>query len=212
MHSPEKETNPWLLIPAADYERHMADPEVGQHDFLNDVIKDVLKRHPPKKMLVAGCATGNGFEHIDYNTVEKVVAIDINPEYIEILRRRFVKHLDKIETICSDINECGFHGAAFDLIHCALIFEYLDPEKTLGRLRRWLARDGWMSVVLQMPDPASPLVTDTAYKSLRRLEGFMRLLDPEDLNMIAAANGLNIQESRTCRLLSGKKFYTALYS
>lgn len=204
--------NPWLLIPVEDYERHMADPAVCQLEFLNGVFKKVLKAHPPRKMVVVGCSTGNGFEHIDYDAVEKVVAVDINPEYLAILRGRFEKHLDKIQTICADINDCKLPDSGFDLVHCALIFEYVDPQRTLRQLSRWLVPGGVMSVVLQMPDAAHAAVTDTAYRSLKLLDGFMRLVEPKRFETVAAERGFEVVERKTCRLDSGKEFYVALYA
>ena len=58
-------TNPWLTIPAEDYEAHMASPEVGQLQVLNQLFKMVLEEHRPESLAVLGCSTGNGFEHID---------------------------------------------------------------------------------------------------------------------------------------------------
>lgn len=203
--------NPWLLIPADDYERHMADPGVRQREFLNGVFRGVLKAHPPRRMLVVGCSTGNGFEHIDYDAVEKVVAVDINPEYLAILRGRFEKHLDKIQTVCVDINDCDLPAPDFDLVHCALIFEYVDPDEIVKRLKQWSAPGGIMSVVLQMPDGAHAAVTDTAYQSLKLLDGFMRLVAPEYFEAVAAVSGCEVVERKTCRLDSGKEFYCARY-
>jgi SAM-dependent methyltransferase len=188
----------------------MADPAVRQLEFLNGVFRDVLKARPPRRLLVAGCSTGNGFEHIDYAAVEKVVAIDINPGYLDVLRARFSEHLDKIETICSDVSECDLPDAGFDLVHCALIFEYVDPDKTVKRLRQWLVPGGLMSVVLQMRDVKHTAVTDTAYQSLKRLDGFMKLIAPECFDTIAMSSGFEVTERRTCRLDSGKEFYVAV--
>lgn len=204
--------NPWLLIPADDYERHMAHPHVRQIEFLNGVFKNVLKAHPPRRLLVVGCSTGNGFEHIDYDAVEKVVAVDINPEYLAILRGRFEKHLDKIHTICVDINDWELPDTGFDLIHCALIFEYVDAQRTLRHLSRFIIPGGYLSVVLQMPDAAHAAVTDTAYHSLKLLDGFMRLVAPEYFEAVAAVSGFEVIERRTHRLDSGKEFYVATYA
>jgi len=203
--------NPWLTIPAEDYERHTADPRVRQTEFLNGVFKDLLRSHPAERLLVVGCSTGNGFEHIDFHAVERVVAVDINTEYLAILRGRFEDHLDKIETICADICDCDLPDAGFDLVHCALIFEYVNADSTVGRLSRWLAPGGIMSVVLQLEDSAHAAVTDTAYQSLKHLDGFMELVEPERFDAIAAANGFEIIERRTRRLDSGKEFYVALF-
>jgi hypothetical protein len=45
--------NPWLSIPAADYEAHMASPEVGQLPFLNAVFMETLTKLRPSKGLRA---------------------------------------------------------------------------------------------------------------------------------------------------------------
>ncbi len=203
--------NPWLTIRAEDYERHMADPQVRQTEFLNGVFKGLLRSHPARRLLVVGCSTGNGFEHMDFHAVERVVAVDINPEYLAILRGRFGEHLDKIETICADINDCDRPDGEFDLVHCALIFEYVNADSTVRQLSRWLAPGGIMSVVLQLDDSAHEAVTDTAYQSLKHLEGFMKLVESERFDAIAAANGFEIIERRTRRLDSGKEFYVALF-
>ncbi|MBI5464431.1 MAG: class I SAM-dependent methyltransferase, partial [Ignavibacteriales bacterium] len=140
MNSPHE--NPWLRISAADYEGHMGSPNVGQLTFLNESFKSVLAERKPKSILVVGCTTGNGFEHIDYTVAERIAAVDINDSYLAILRERFGKHGDKIETICSDITSCRFYPESFDLIHCALLYEYVDVEETLAVIADWLTPGG----------------------------------------------------------------------
>ena len=85
--------NPWLTISAEDYEAHMASPEVGQLQVLNQLFKVVLEEHRPESMAVLGCSTGNGFEHIDPSTTRRVVGIDINPSYLAVARKRFLGSL-----------------------------------------------------------------------------------------------------------------------
>jgi hypothetical protein len=55
--------NPWLQIPACDYEAHMALPEVAQAQALSKLMASVMKEYTPQSLAVIGCTTGNGFEH-----------------------------------------------------------------------------------------------------------------------------------------------------
>ena len=56
--------NPWLRIPASDYEAHMALPQVSQTQALNKLMASSLAQYTPRSLAVIGCTTGNGFEHI----------------------------------------------------------------------------------------------------------------------------------------------------
>lgn len=70
--------NPWLAIPEADYVGHMASAEVGQRQALNAIFRQTLARYAPARLLVLGCSTGNGFEHIDPAVTAGVTGIDVN--------------------------------------------------------------------------------------------------------------------------------------
>ena len=70
--------DPWLEIPAGEYEKHMA--QVGQLQVLNEIIGYVLKKYKPKAFALPGCSTGNGLEHVDNRVTQKVHAMDVNPE------------------------------------------------------------------------------------------------------------------------------------
>src|SRR5215212_4712714 len=75
-------TNPWLAISDGDYVGHMSSPEVGQYDALNRIFRDVLVAVRPHSVLLLGCSSGNGLEHVDPCTTTSVVGIDINPSYL----------------------------------------------------------------------------------------------------------------------------------
>jgi len=211
MKSEDSKTNPWLSIPASDYEGHMSSPLVMQLGFLNGLFEKLMKRHRPENLAVAGCTTGNGFEHIDFMITKRVVAIDINPEYLEIVRERYDRGGDMIETICADVNACGLEPGSMDLVHCALLFEYVDPAVTLATVTRWLKPSGLVSVVLQLEDEMHGKVTETTFTSLKRLETIMRLVDPREFGEITAGNGLRPEWKERVSLPNGKRFFVAVY-
>src|ERR1700733_5029312 len=81
-------SNPWLNIPLDDYEGHMSLPEVGQAQMIADELHHAVLRWAPRSIAVIGCAGGNGLERIARGTVERVVAMDVNPDYVERTRAR----------------------------------------------------------------------------------------------------------------------------
>jgi ubiquinone/menaquinone biosynthesis C-methylase UbiE len=68
------------------------------------LFKDILNEYSPESLCVLGCTTGNGFEHIKTKTTNSVVGIDINEEYLRILKERFGEVIPEMVLICSDLN------------------------------------------------------------------------------------------------------------
>ncbi len=198
--------NPWLSIPAADYEAHMAEGSVAQLQALNRIFHGDLLRHRPRALLVAGCATGNGFEHIDPAVTKRVVGIDINPDYLAILRHRHAARLPHLELVEADLVQATVHPAAFDLVHAALVLEYVDVAAAVERLASWVRPGGVLTVVLQEPSAEAPPVSRTAYPSLLALESLQRLVDPAELTARARAHGLVALDSSRVPLPQGKAF------
>ncbi|MBF0499826.1 MAG: class I SAM-dependent methyltransferase [Candidatus Riflebacteria bacterium] len=203
--------NPWLMIPASDYENHMSSPEVQQAQFLSAKLKEVIADVKPDSVLIAGCSTGNGFEHLTNTCVRKVIGVDINRSYLDILRKRFTCRLKDLQLICSNIEECELPKESVDLIHCGLVFEYIEIGKSLEKICSWLSKGGVLSVILQMPSEKHKSVTETKYVSLKGLETIMHLVDPEQFNEAAVNAGYKIGNNKIETLESGKQFYVATY-
>ncbi len=204
-------SNPWLSIPAGDYEAHMASPSVRQLQFLNRVFLEVLTEHSPRSIAVVGCATGNGFEHLARIQAERVVALDINAAYLGLLRNRFAGSVRGLGVVRADAASCEFRPRSFDLVHGALVLEYVDPAIVVEKISRWLRPGGVFTVVLQLPVRGHAVVSETEFASLKRLEGFMTLVDPGDLRSLAARRGMPEVTSREETLESGKSFFVGCY-
>ncbi len=54
--------DPWLDIPLADYEGHMALPYVAQAQLFSGLFAEALQEFSPESVALLGCAGGNGFE------------------------------------------------------------------------------------------------------------------------------------------------------
>jgi SAM-dependent methyltransferase len=203
--------NPWLTIPWQDYEGHMSHPAVKQSQFLSEVFRDAMRRYEPESLVALGCATGNGFENIDPNVSKRVVAVDINPKYLDILQDRFRSLIPNLECICDDVVTCALETEGYDLAHCALIFEYLEPSILIDKIKRWLRQGGVLVVVLQLPSAKSGRVTKTQFKSLKSLETIMRLVEPGYLKRLLDEIGFVEIQAYKETLESMKAFYVGYY-
>jgi SAM-dependent methyltransferase len=204
--------NPWLDIPAADYIGHMSSPDVDQYQVLNRLLRDALWSTRPHCVLVLGCSTGNGFEHVDPAVTSRVVGIDINPAYLQRLAERFPDPPFMLDVRCADLAEYRFDPETFDLVHAALVFEYVEWSRLLPRVAAGLKPTGALNVVLQLPSPEYPAVTPTGFTSLRSLESVFRFVEPAVLVEHAMALGLGLASRRTERLRSEKAFEVCRFS
>ena len=197
--------NPWLEIPAAEYEAHMQQETVGQHQALNAIFAACYEKLQPARLLVLGCSTGNGFEHIDPSVTAHVAAVDINPHYLVDVTMRYTRRLSGLEISCRDLAADGLPDGEFDQVHCALIFEYLDPGQLLQAIAAQLAPGGTVTAVLQVPG-AHPNVSATEYPSLNQLEPVMQLITPAGFCELARPAGLACTQQRGHELPNGKRF------
>ena len=73
-----------------------------------------------------------------------------------ICRQRFFHLGPMLELFCTSASAWRAPPQSFDLIHAALIFEYLHPEPLVAQIAGWLADHGTASVVLQLPGGEGP--------------------------------------------------------
>jgi len=203
--------NPWLRIPAEDYEGHMASPGVQQSQFLRSAFGRVLDTYKPKSLLVLGCATGNGFEHIDHKITKRVTGIDLNREYLKLAESRFQKQLPNLEFYCGDIQDCFFEPSSFELIHAGLFFEYVKPVAVVAKAAKWLSPGGILSVILQLPSKKAGMVSQTSYKTLDLLNSIMSLVCPNELSSICKSWNLLAESEEKVTLETGKEFYIGCF-
>lgn len=198
--------NPWLDIPLADYEGHMALPHVGQAQLLSDVFADALHKYLPGSVAILGCAGGNGLERIDTEKTQRVVCVDINPHYVEQTHTRFGKRVPHLESIVGDIQTDDFAFAPVDLVFAGLFFEHVDVAVALVRIRPMLTQSGVLITAVQLPSAEIPEVTPSSFISLNALSSTMRFVLPESLTRLAVARGYCEITTRTVRATGGKRF------
>jgi len=200
--------NPWTVVPAADYERHMGPDGVDQLAPLSSIFQEVYLAAQPDRVLLLGCATGNGLEHVNPAVTQKVVGVDVNLQYLGIARQRFMHLGTKLELFCSEAEKFRVPPGSFDLIHAALIFEYLHPEVLVRRIAEWIAQGGTCSVVLQLPGGQAPAAPT---KTMQIIEKAMKLVPPEELTRLFEHYGLPRKRTKTVGLAHGKSFWVGLF-
>jgi SAM-dependent methyltransferase len=199
-------SNPWLAIPEADYVGHMSSPAVNQRPVLSRLLGEALESVRPRAVLVRGCSTGNGLEHVDPNVTSRVTVVDLNPAYLRRLGEQFPNPGFSLDIQCADLAEVVLEREAFDLAHAALVLEYVEWRLLLPRVAATLKAGGVLSVVLQLPSASSSAVTPTPFVSLQSLESLFRFVEPAALVDAAAGERLALSSRHTESLLAGKAF------
>lgn len=200
-----------MKIPLRDYEAHMSLPSIAQAQFLADWIGCLTVRLKPRSVAIVGCSGGNGFDRMSPEAVQRVVGIDINPEYIAATRKRFHDRFKRLETLCQDFTDehCSFDPV--DLVLAGLVFEYVDWQLGLSSIRRFVKSDGYLSAVLQLPSVELPAVSPSPFASLNRLNSILNLVSPDEFERRADALGFQAHLSKRRKLSSGKEFHEFLF-
>src|SRR5262249_22274431 len=120
--------NAWLQIPLADYEAHMALPSVGQAQLLATAMCRVTQTFQPRSMAVLGAAGGNGFHLVDPQIVSRIVAIDVNREYLCACTKRRSWRVSQFEAVWHDLSQGPPAIVPVDCVFAGLVLEYLQQE------------------------------------------------------------------------------------
>lgn len=196
--------NPWLEVPLADYEAHMALPQVGQAQMLAETLSSNIEKFAPRSVAILGCAGGNGFEQIPAS-VERVVGIDINPAYIEQAQVRSREWERQPELFVGDVQRDGFAFAPVGLLFAGLLFEYVDVASVLERSRSMLCHGGTLVTVLQLPNEAT--VSPSPYATVGTLASIFSFVPPDEFRQLAGDAGYQPLGAKTVKAKSGKKFH-----
>lgn len=199
-------TNPWLELPLAEYEAHMALPEVAQAVLLASVFGELLEAYAPRSVAILGCAGGNGFERVSPEVTTRIVGVDINPAYISVCGSRFAGRLPGLELYVGDLEKGDLAFAPADLVYAALVFEHVSAGAALQHIRPMLAPGGTLATVLQLPSPTIATVTPSPFARVQELAEVMHLVSPEVLQSLAGHQGLEQTGSRRVRSEAGKDF------
>lgn len=207
---------PWQQIPLADYEAHMNAEAIQQASALSNLFAEALSLRKPASVAVLGVAGGNGLEHIDRRQTQRIVGIDLNPEYLAAVRERFAS-LPGLELHAIDLVETAIQLPPVDLVHVALVFEHTglgpSPEnRSLDNALALVAPDGGLSVVLQLPATASQNVGSSGVASIGKLAEHFSLIDPQSFIDLLAARGLSQIHETIVPVPGGKRLWMSIFA
>jgi SAM-dependent methyltransferase len=197
--------NPWLDVTAADYDGHMR--EIGQEQALESIFAEAYARFSPRVLCVLGCGTGCGLSCIDPASTERVVCVDLNRDYLQLARKRSPQLEPVAEWKCAKVESLSFAACTFDMVHAALLMEYIEWRPAVAEIAGWLKKDGVFSAVLQLPRGRT--ITPTRYKTIPLLRSKHRLVPPRQFLACARRTGLNPVYTREIPLPGGKRFLHA---
>jgi len=200
--------NPWAVVPAADYERHMGPEGVDQLAPLSAIFQEVYAAAQPDRLLLLGCTAGNGLEHVNPAVTKRIVGVDVNLQYLGVARQRFIGLGARLELYCGEVERFRAAQGSFDLVHAALLFEYLHPEVLVRRIAEWLAPEGTCSVVVQLPGGEGP---PAPTRTMQLIAKAMRLVPPEELTRLFEHYGLPRKRAKTVPLRFGKSFWVGVF-
>lgn len=189
----------------------MALPEVSQAQALGKLLASALAEYAPESLAVFGCTTGNGFQHIDTAQTKRVVGVDINPEYLAILKNRFGIKIPCLQTIEADFTSSSFRIEPVSMVFAGLLFEYVSIRAALDSIERCMLPGAMLIAVLQLPSAESAPITATQYKSLELLTPLMRLVSPEEFMYACINIGLHEVKKEAVPLKMGKAFHVGYY-
>jgi len=198
--------NPWCAIPLSDYESHMDLPTVGQAAVIADEFARVVECYGPSSVSILGCAGGNGLDRVADTTVRRLVAVDINPDYVATTLARYRQRVDGLEVVVADVQNDVQVFEPVGLIFAALLFEHVDLQPSLQFVRRHCQSDGIFAALLQLPSADVAEVTPSPYVSLRQLSTIMRLVPPAQLRQQASDAGFVHRTSKSIAATGGKSF------
>lgn len=120
--------NPWMEVPLTDYENHMKLDSVMQLQAMNKMMKNQFDTYPVSSVMILGVAGGNGLEHISKDKFEKAYGVDVNPDYLEAVIRRYSDLHDILECLCIDLTDEADKLPGADMVIANLLVEYIGYE------------------------------------------------------------------------------------
>ena len=197
--------NPWEEISLSDYENHMSLDSVKQLQTLNEMMKQQFSLYPVSTAMVLGIAGGNGLEHVDVQKYKKVYGIDINEDYLSIVRERYFELGDRLECRRIDlINEPDKLPQA-QLVIANLFIEYVGYEA----FRQGVLKAGakYVSCIIQINTDEKAWVSASPYlHAFDGLETVHHQIDEESLSRAMDEIGYKLIRTEERPLPNGKKF------
>ncbi len=127
-------------------------------------------------------------------TTTRIVGVDVNPSYLEAVRRRYAG-LPGLELYCVDLAHEAVDLEPAQLVHAALVFEHAGTGRCLENAVSLVSWHGALSVVLQMPGEWVEDVSPSPFLSMQALKPCLSLIDPRWLMRLAGRSRFRTAQS-----------------
>lgn len=117
--------NPWEKILLSDYESHMSLDTVMQLQELKNMMKSQFESYDTNSLMILGIAGGNGLEHISKEKFNKVYGVDINEEYLKVVKERYGDIDGVLECLKVDLINEAYKLPHVQFIIANLLVEYI---------------------------------------------------------------------------------------
>lgn len=198
--------NPWTRTALADYEGHMGLPAIGQAALLAAAFQRAVAEARPRSVALLGCAGGNGLDALCGAGLERVVCVDVNPDYLAVLHARYATRLANLECHAGEM-ETFRSPAPVDLVFGGLVLEYTRLPEAVASVADLLAAGGQFHAWLQRPAAGLATVSPSPFAAaLASVGEYFHYVDEADLIRLAQAQGLRFLGQQVETLPSGKSF------
>src|SRR5688500_5622971 len=143
---------------------------------------------------------------MDPQVVSRVVGVDINPAYLDVVAIRYSGRFKVLELCSADISQAQLKFEPVELVYAALVFEYVDVRSALRNLHFACQPDGHLVTLLQLPSVEVAAVTPTAFTSIRTLSSALKFVDPLTFQEMARDAGFALQYGTRATSVAGKEF------
>lgn len=154
-------SNPWNDIALSDYENHMSLDSVQQLQAMNSIMRDQFEAYPVDTAMVLGVAGGNGLEHVRRDKYRTVYGVDINSDFLNVVKERYSNLDGVLECLQTDlINEYDKLPDS-QLVIANLLVEYIGYKAFMKAMMR--VRPLYISCVIQINTDEAAWVFDSPY-------------------------------------------------
>ncbi|MDX2154127.1 MAG: class I SAM-dependent methyltransferase [Bryobacteraceae bacterium] len=185
-------------------------PRCGSCRFWQTCSRRLCGIAAPHSVAILGIAGGNGLERLDTEVTRRIVGVDIHPEYLEAVRRRFPNL--PLTLFPADLRSGRVPAEPVDLVHAALIFEHAGSEECLRSAASLVAAGGHLSVVLQLPADSAAQPPQIGSGPMKAVKEWFRHVDPVEFKQRLALLGFSPVEERRRALPAGKAFWSGVFT
>jgi len=196
-------SNPWNDIALSDYENHMSLDSVQQLQAMNSIMRDQFEAYPVDTAMVLGVAGGNGLEHVRRDKYKTVYGVDINSDYLKVVKERYSNLDGVLECLQTDlINEYDKLPDS-QLVIANLLVEYIGYEAFMKAMMR--VRPLYISCVIQINIDEHQWVSDSPYlHAFDRLDEVHCQMEDNELTSVLESIGYKKILSESNPLPNGK--------